>query len=187
MPAISAQLVDALSSPEDAIRFQAAAEIYNISVAPALLVAEKWRRDKELADLLATPNLRITSGLAVYPETFAKILTAANHPVLADVPPDQDAQEFELHFPGNVSLDILTTRDPAGSGAIARYLNKFGEGLQQIEFRCQNVDRATEILKTQFAISAVYPETRPGANRTRINFFLVPVEQEKLLIELYEL
>ena len=82
---------------------------------------------------------------------------------------------------------MLTTREPGGSGAIARYLAKFGEGVQQVEFRCENVDRATEILKEQFDVKPVYPATRPGADGTRVNFFLVPTPAGgKVLIELYE-
>jgi hypothetical protein len=108
-------------------------------------------------------------------------------PRLAEVPADQDAEEFELHFPESVLLDVLTTREPGGSGAIARYLAKFGEGVQQVEFRCANVDRATKILKEKFDVKPVYPETRPGADETRVNFFLVPSPGGgKVLIELYE-
>ena len=129
----------------------------------------------------------MTVGLAVQRETFAKIRAANGVSRLADVPSDQDAEEFELHFDGGNSLDILTSRAPGGDGAIARYLGKFGEGVQQVEFRCLNVDRATEILKEKFGVSAVYPETRAGADGTRVNFFLVKLpETGKILIELYE-
>src|SRR6202020_3178443 len=95
-------------------------------------------------------------------------------PRLAEVPPDQDAREFELHFDANVALDILTTRDPKGQGAIARYLSRFGEGIQQVEYRCKNVDAATALLKKKFGVEAIYPHERPGADGARINFFLVP-------------
>jgi hypothetical protein len=187
MPVISPQLIDALSAPDDAVRADAAAKIYNSGVAPALSIAEQWQHNAELADLLATPRLCSTVGLAVFPEAFAHIRAAASNPALAQVPPDQDAQEFELHFPDGISLDILTSKDPAGTGAIARYLKRFGQGVQQVEFRCKNVDRAAEILKTNFAASPVYPVARQGANNTRINFFLVATGNEKLLLELYEL
>jgi len=187
MPAISAQLADTLCSTDDAARVHAATQIYNTGIAPALLIAKNWQQNAELADLLAAPTLHLTAGLAVFPATFAKIHAAAGHPALAEVPPDQDAQEFELHFPNAVSLDILTSKDPDGNGAIAKYLKKFGQGIQQIEFQCKDVDRATEILQTVFAVNPVYPATRAGANDTRINFFLVSAENEKLLIELYEL
>ena len=134
--------------------------------------------------------MNVTVGVAVRPDTFARIRAAIGMPQLADVPAGEDAQEFEMNFDNGVMLDILTTRDPTGPGAIARYLNKFGEGVQQVEFLCADVDLATAALKTQFALSPVYPETRFGANGTRINFFLVPVAgetgAEKLLLELYE-
>jgi hypothetical protein len=103
------------------------------------------------------------------------------------VPPDQDAEEFELHFPDGVSLDILTTSEPGCSGAIARYLSKFGEGVQQVEFQCLDVDRATSILKEKFNVTPIYPATRAGADGTRVNFFLVPSQDAgKVLIEFYE-
>jgi hypothetical protein len=85
-------------------------------------------------------------------------------------------------------LDILTSRAPGGDGAIAKYLAKFGEGIQQVEFRCEDVDRATGILKEKFDVKAIYPETRAWADGTRMNFFLVPTaEGRKVLIELYEI
>jgi hypothetical protein len=81
----------------------------------------------------------------------------------------------------------LTSREPEGNGAIARYLQRFGEGIQQIELRCQNVDRATEILRERFGLNPIYPATRPGADGTRVNFFLVSAPKaNKVLIELYE-
>jgi hypothetical protein len=108
-------------------------------------------------------------------------------PRLSEVPPDQDALEFELHFPGGLSMDVLTSKDPAGSGAIAKFLQKFGEGIQQIEYLCKDVDRATQILKTKFNVPAIYPSTRPGADGTRVNFFLISApDAAKVLIELYE-
>jgi len=129
----------------------------------------------------------VTVGLAVQPERFEKIREASGSPRLAEVPPEQDAQEFEIHLPGGLSMDILTSREPAGSGAIAKFLQKIGEGVQQIEYRCSNVDRATQILRDKFGIAPVYPATRAGADGTRVNFFLVSAPSAgKVLIELYE-
>ena len=128
----------------------------------------------------------MTVGLAVSRETFTKIRAANGLPRLAEVPPDQDAEEFELHFPDGVALDVLTSRAPGGTGALAKYLAKFGEGVQQVEFRCADVERATEILKVKFGARPVYPERRPGADGTRVNFFLVSSASGKVLIELYE-
>lgn len=129
----------------------------------------------------------ITVGLAVTPDKFAKIREANGWPRLAEVPEEQDAVEFELHFEENIALDVLTSREPDGSRAIAKFLSKIGEGIQQVEFRCSDVDRATAILLEHFAVNAVYPETRPGADGTRVNFFLVAgAGEKKVLIELYE-
>jgi hypothetical protein len=49
------------------------------------------------------------------------------------------------------------------------------------------VEKAAAILKEEFGVKAVYPETRNGADGTKINFFLVEIpEGGKILIELYE-
>lgn len=142
---------------------------------------------EELKELLGGASPKVTVGVAVTPERFEQIHEANGLPRLSDVPPDQDAREFELHLPGGPSLDVLTTRDAGGSGAIANYLRKFGEGIQQVEYLCANVDRATEILRSSFEIAAIYPEARGGADGTRVNFFLVTApDVGKVLIELYE-
>jgi hypothetical protein len=190
MPAIDPDLLDELSSHDELARTLAAQEIYRLGSTPALRVVNSWRKRPELENLLPNPQINITVGVAVQPDTFAEIRAAIGSPEPADVPPDQDALEFEMNFDNGVLLDILTTKDPAGAGAIARFLNKFGEGIQQVEFLCTDVDLATALLKAHFALSPVYPETRPGANGTRINFFLVITDgqsgKEKMLLELYE-
>jgi hypothetical protein len=129
----------------------------------------------------------IVVGVAVHPDLYEKIYLANGSPHLPDVPPDQDAREFELEMDDGVKLDILTTRGPDGEGAIARYLKKFGRGIQQIELYVRSVDRATEILASNFGLHAIYPSTRPGADNTRVNFFLATTpDAKKLLVELVE-
>jgi hypothetical protein len=176
-----------LCSPEYPVRSAAALEIYRAGRSPADRAVYSWWSDAEFSQLLLGPNPIVTVGLAVERDAFAKIRAANGSPRLASVPPDQDAEEFELHFPDGVSLDILTTREPGGSGAIARYLEKFGEGVQQVEFQCLDVDRATSILKEKFNVTPIYPATRAGADGTPVNFFLVPLpDAGKVLIEFYE-
>lgn len=179
--------VAGLSSAEPSVRKAAAEEVYQLGRAVAGVAVANWWSDEELSTLLLAPNPVITVGLAVPREAFNRIRIANGTPRLAEVPPDQDAEEFELHFPAEISLDLLTTREPGGEGPIARYLSKFGEGVQQVEFRCANVDRAAEILKEKFKIAPVYPATRAGADGTRVNFFLVvSPDGGKVLIELYQ-
>jgi hypothetical protein len=175
-----------LTSAELPVRSEAAAELYRTGRGSAELAVAPWLANAEIAALLLYPNPEITVGVAVSPEMFAAIRSANGKPPLSEVPPEQDAQEFELSLAGGISLDILTSREPAGSGAIARYLQKFGGGVQQVEFRCRDVDRATALVSGNFDIAPVYPQTRPGANATRINFFLAATDSGKVLIELYE-
>ena len=183
-----AQSIADLASADASKRLAAAGEIYRLGRAAAGSATSAWWADSELSALLLGRDPTITVGLAVERDTFGRIRIANGTPRLADVPPDQDAEEFELHFAGGVSLDILTTREPGGTGAIAKYLAKFGDGIQQVELRCSNVDRATQILKDKFGVAPVYPATRHGADGTRVNFFLVPSpDGGKVLIELYEL
>jgi hypothetical protein len=179
--------LDRMSSPDPEVRMTAATEIHHIGRALADHAVFPWWSDPELFSLLEGNNPLVTVGLAVTPQRFEKIREACGTPRLAEVPPDQDAREFELHLPGGLSMDVLTSKDPAGSGAIAKYLRKFGEGVQQVEFRCHDVDRATQILQQKLGIQPVYPETRLGADGTRVNFFLLSAPgADKVLVELYE-
>jgi hypothetical protein len=188
MSSLLAQSVADLSSADESKRLAAANEVYRLGRATAGSAVSEWWAEGELSALLSGPNPAITVGLAVQRETFGRIRIANGTPRLAQVPPDQDAEEFELHFAEGISLDILTTREPGGSGAIAKYLAKFGEGIQQVEYRCANVERASQILKDKFRVAPVYPETRNGAEDTRVNFFLVASpDGGKVLIELYEM
>jgi hypothetical protein len=172
-----------LAYEDRSVRASAATAIYAEGCALGEAAIESWRALTEFAALLAGPP---TVGIAVAPERFAMIRAAMGAPRLAEVPPDQDAMEFEVHL-GETRLDILTTREPRGAGAIARFLEKFGEGIQQVEFPVREVDRATSVLAERLGVKAIYPETRDGADGTRVNFFLAATrEGKKVLVELVE-
>ncbi|MGH9776425.1 MAG: hypothetical protein ACRD50_15945 [Candidatus Acidiferrales bacterium] len=176
--------IEKLANASADVRRSAAAELYSLGRSWADAATAAWRTDAELASLLLPAP---TVGIAVSPQHFESIRAANGSPRLADVPPEQDAMEFELHFGGGVRLDILTTRAPAASGAIAQFLRKLGEGIQQVEYETTNVDRAVELLRAKRRVEAVYPQTRPGADGTRVNFFLASApDGRKVLIELYE-
>jgi hypothetical protein len=186
-----APLIAGLSDPESANRTIAAAILFERGSENVRTIEQVWLAFPPLADVLerdaALNGFKLTVGIAVEPKSFERIRAANASPRLADVPPDQDAREFELEFPAGVRLDILTTRQPGGDGAISRYLQKFGEGIQQIEISVSSVDRATEILREHFAIQPIYPATRAGADGTRVNFFLFPAtDRKKVLIEFVE-
>jgi hypothetical protein len=185
-----ASLIRGLCEPDPGRRERSAAEIFRRGSELARAAAAKWLADAELARLFVLSDARFpetTVGLAVAPETFERVRAANGSPRLADVPPDQDAREFELHFPSGVQLDILTSQQPQGTGAIARFLEKFGEGIQQVELLTRDVDRTTEILRERYHLEPVYPRTRAGADGTRVNFFLASAPAEKkVLIEFVE-
>jgi hypothetical protein len=194
-------LFSRLAASDGPSRQQAAQMLFDLGRALSRETIEHWQQDSEFRSLLISDqdSPRATVGIAVTPELFANIRDANGAPKLAEVPPDQDAVEFELHLSRlqssgkdssspSIRLDILTTQNPGGEGAIAKFLEKFGEGIQQVEYEVSNVDRATQILSDRFAQKAIYPATRPGADGTRVNFFLVSTPGgKKILIELVEL
>ena len=184
------RLIHNLSDPDSAVREAAAAKMFASVcelVRPAL---ERWLAEEEFARCVVLGPSRSpeeTVGLAVQPHNFHRIRAAFGSPPLADVPPDQDALEFEIAYPTGVRLDILTTRQPEGDGAIAGFLRKFGEGIQQIELLVKSVDAAAQILDARFGVAPLFPATRAGANGTRVNFFLVPLPAGgKVLVEFVE-
>ncbi len=191
------QWIQRLADADPSVRADFARRLHEAGHALYCEALNRWCTDPEFKELVspvrhgfsdADPEPAETVvGIAVTPEHFERIRSANGSVPLASVPPDQDAKEFELHFEGNLNFDVLTTREPGGSGAIARYLERFGEGIQQIEIFVLDVDRATEILCQRFGIAPIYPATRAGADGTRVNFFLVSVPQGgKVLLELVE-
>jgi hypothetical protein len=186
-PAALAALIAQLAGADTREREAAARELFRRGCAAAEPSLRSWFADLEFRALARKGGMLLTVGVAVEPARFAEIHRRFAEPRLADVPPDQDAREFALDFAHGVRLDVLTTRDAAASGAIARFLARFGEGIQQVECEVTDVTRATQILRARFALEPVYPETRPGADGTRVNFFLAPAaEGRKILIELVE-
>ena len=202
IPPPTPELIRNLADSDRGRRAQTAWYLLHHATMQIAWVLADWKRDVSFHSLLVEERIirpneedvlhpKLTAGIAVTPELFKEIHAANGSPPLADAPTDQDVIEFELEFPGNVvpraRLDILTTKAPAGNGAIARFLEKFGEGIQQVEVEVTDVDRATEILRNRFHLEPIYPATRIGADGTRVNFFLVSTwSNRKALVELVE-
>ena len=185
-----ALLIRRLSEIDGVARGTAAAEIFRRGCELVRVVTSKWLLDSQLSNCFVPGDRgapKTVVGLAVNRGSFDRIRIANGSPRLASVPDDQDAEEFELDFPAGISLDILTTKQPGAGGAIDRFLQKSGEGIQQVELLVRDVELAAEILRERFGIAPIYPHTREGADGTRVNFFLVAVEGgKKALIELVE-
>ena len=198
----TAEHIRRLADPSPDQRTQTAQSLFSSGSVLMLNWFPQWMEDPDFRALIVQDDYeqsngvegsaaRITIGIAVLPDTFARIRAANGSPPLADAPADQDVIEFELEFPQlplpPLRLDILTTNAPRGGGAIDRFLQKFGEGIQQVEIDVTDVDRATQILRERFKVEPIYPATRAGANGTRVNFFLVAkYDGTKVLVELVE-
>jgi tellurite resistance protein TerC len=199
---VTPELIGHLADRDPAERARTAYDLFKTGLSRVFSSLRHWEEDKYFQALVVRENYGsdhprvpffaiITVGVAVLPETFDKIRAANGSPALANAPTDQDVLEFELEFSGSgfphIRLDILTTKATGGNGAIAGFLDKFGEGIQQVEIEVSNVDRATEILRTRFKVEPIYPATRAGANGTRVNFFLVTAHDgKKMLVEFVE-
>jgi len=191
-----------LTAADPAKRIRSTQTLFSHGLARAANWLTEWMDNPGFHDLVVQDSFvmpdgkndttpRITIGVAVQPEAFEQIRRTNGSAPLADAPSDQDVVEFELEFHRDamppLRLDILTTKAPRGGGAIARFLEKFGEGIQQIEIDVTDVDGATQILREKFNLEPIFPATRSGANGTRVNFFLVPAQDgKKVLVELVE-
>lgn len=179
-----AGLIRGMTATDPSLQEASVRELYRRGSSLAEEAISRWRRDPAIGALLSR---NATVGVAVTRERFVAIRAAAGNPPLADVPLDQDAEEFAWNFDGRVCLDILTTREPGCPGAIARFLEKFGEGIQQVEIHTVDVTRTTELIRARLGIKPIYPAARQGADGTRVNFFLLAApEGRKVLVELVE-
>src|SRR5438270_2868691 len=179
--------VSKLAGADAKEREAAAYALFRLGCASAEPALRKWFADPEFRAQAPSGGMLLTVGLAVQPATFEAIRARFGQPQLADAPSDQDVLEFELSFAHGVRLDVITPRTRGAEGPISKFLARFGEGIQQVECDVRNVSRATEILQQRFQVEPVYPQVRAGSNQTRVNFFLVPIaENRKLLIELVE-
>jgi hypothetical protein len=173
--------VDDLAGPDPSRGFAARVELYRAGCALVADIFAGWQKDAEFALLVAGQPI---VGVAVPPEAFARIRLGWRMPPLASVPAELSTAEFELQAPGP-PLDILTPVD--NEGAIQKFLDRFGPGIQQVELPVKDVEEAARILATRFGLASVYPEAREGANGTHVNFLLVEKPGGgKVLIELFE-
>jgi hypothetical protein len=182
-----ADLISKLAGADVKERESAAHALFRRGCSIAEPLLRKWFADPEFRALAPAGSALLTVGLAVQPATFEAIRARFGEPQLAETPSDQDVLEFELAFAHGVRLDVITPRTAAKDAPIAKFLARFGEGIQQVECDVRDVARATENIRRRFQLDPIYPQIRAGANQTLVNFFLVPVaEDRKLLIELVE-
>ncbi len=69
---------------------------------------------------------------------------------------------------GDTEFELLQPTDP--NGALAKFLEKRGEGIQHIAVRVDNVEASLEELKGK-GLQVIDQKPRPGAGGARIAFF----------------
>jgi hypothetical protein len=173
--------VEDLAAADTGRRAAAWVQLYRTGCQMAEGAFAQWQQDPEFAVLVRGEPV---VGVAVSPDVFAQVRQEMGMPPLARVPDEQSTAEFEIHR-GNVRLDILTPVD--NEGPIQKFLDRYGPGIQQVELPVEKVEEAVKILTERFGLTPVYPLPRPGADGTRVNFFLVDKPGGgKVLIELFE-
>jgi len=83
---------------------------------------------------------------------------------------------------GGVEFEFLENKDP--NSAIARHIEKRGEGFQHIAFKVPDIQEAIEELKKK-GIPFIDEKPRPGARGSRI-VFMHPKSTYGVLMELVE-
>ncbi|MCR4430598.1 MAG: methylmalonyl-CoA epimerase [Tepidanaerobacteraceae bacterium] len=83
---------------------------------------------------------------------------------------------------GESEIELLESTEP--DGAIAKFIEKNGEGIQHIAFRVDNIEKVLEDLKAQ-KVRLIDEKPRKGAGGARIAF-IHPKATNGVLIELCE-
>ncbi len=97
-----------------------------------------------------------------------------------EVSPDNKVSFIPL---GDTAIELLESVKP--DGAIARHIEKRGEGIHHIAFQVDNIDEALEEMKAK-GVTLIDQKPRSGAHNSRIAF-LHPKNTYGVLVELVEL
>ena len=96
-----------------------------------------------------------------------------------EVSPDNKVSFVPL---GDTAIELLESVKP--DGAIARHIEKRGEGIHHIAFQVDNIDKALEEMKAK-GVNLIDQKPRSGAHNSRIAF-LHPKNTYGVLVELVE-
>ncbi|HEX4703151.1 MAG TPA: methylmalonyl-CoA epimerase [Pseudonocardiaceae bacterium] len=103
-----------------------------------------------------------------------------------EVNEEQGVREAMVRAPGDTgsgtAVQLLAPLGP--DSTIARFIDQFGPGLQQLAYRVSDVDAATAALRAH-GLRVLYPEARRGTANSRVNF-VHPKDAGGVLIELVE-
>jgi methylmalonyl-CoA/ethylmalonyl-CoA epimerase len=119
----------------------------------------------------------LDAAIAWYNDHLGMIL------VHEEVNDDQGIREAMLAVPGtSAQIQLMAPLDE--SSVIAKFMDKFGPGIQQLAVRVSDLDAICAQLRAQ-GVRLVYETTRRGTADSRINF-IHPKDAGGVLIELVE-
>lgn len=82
----------------------------------------------------------------------------------------------------NAKIQLLAPLRP--DSAIGKFLDRNGQGIQQMAYRVADIDKVSEILRER-GMRLLYPEPKRGTANSRINF-VHPKDARGVLLELVE-
>lgn len=82
----------------------------------------------------------------------------------------------------NSKIQLLAPLRP--DSAIGKFLDRNGQGIQQMAYRVADIDKVSEILRER-GMRLLYPEPKRGTANSRINF-VHPKDARGVLLELVE-
>lgn len=95
---------------------------------------------------------------------------------------EQGIDEAMLAIPGDTFVQLIAPLGP--DTTIAKFLDKNGEGLQQIAYRVTDINDAMALISNA-GLRLIYPEPRIGTSNSKINF-IHPKDAGGILVELVE-
>lgn len=95
---------------------------------------------------------------------------------------EQGIDEAMLAIPGDTFIQLIAPLGPETT--IAKFLDKNGEGLQQIAYRVTDINEAMSLISNA-GLRLIYPEPRIGTSNSKINF-IHPKDAGGILVELVE-
>ncbi|MFC0109462.1 methylmalonyl-CoA epimerase [Kibdelosporangium aridum] len=127
---------------------------------------------------IAVPDL--DEAIAFYQETFGLVVSAT------EVNEQQGVREAMLRAPGDdgsgTAIQLLAPLTP--DSTIGKFLAKRGPGLQQLAYRVEDVDQASDAIRGK-GLDTLYDAPVHGTENSRVQF-IHPKSAGGVLVELVE-
>lgn len=124
---------------------------------------------------LAVPDL--DAAIARWSQTFGLVVSHR------EINESQRIEEAMLDLGDGSRIQLLAPLD--SQSTIAKFLDRNGEGMQQLAFRVANIDDAMAAV-TSAGMRLIYPESQIGTAGSAINF-VHPKDTGGVLVELVQL